>query len=258
VETFFNIRKKGEAKSVHFRAKDPESSLSLSFAENDFRLTVETNPNYKEHSPTTHCTPDLIMSPLRSKRRNIFLRAPSEEIKKVWQNLITQQVFNVNNSISPSSINHVELPVNLLVKNPSSQTEIFSNVSTNKKETEKVCSPYRRSYNNAHSNGNQLNLKSQKAFDMGDSLDKILVGEGLEEDYLNTPETPSCANLSSLNEKIQKSLSSITFSSARFINSDCGESCEGIFNDFGSDDLSISNDVKECMFLQNDPFYADE
>lgn len=93
---------------------------------------------------------------------------------------------------------------------------------------------------------------------MGDSLDKILVTEGLEEDHLITPETPSCANLSSLNEKIQKSLSSVTFSSAKYVTSDFGESCEGIFNDFGSDDLSISNDVKECIFLQNDPFYADE
>jgi regulatory protein YycH of two-component signal transduction system YycFG len=215
------------------------------------------NPNYKDHSPTTHCTPDLIMSPLRqSKRRNIFLRAQTEEIKKVWQNLITQQVFNIN---SPGSINHVESnKVNLLVKNPSTQTDIFSNVSTKKNETENICSPYRRNYNNAHSNGNQLNLKSQHAFDMGDSLEKFSAVDDVEEDHLITPETPSCANVSSLNDKIQKSLSSITFSSVKNMNSDCGESCEGIFNDFGSGDLSFSNDVKECMFLQNDPFFADE
>lgn len=229
----------------------------FSFVENEFRLTVELNPNYKDISPTTHCTPDLIMSPLRqSKRRNIFLRAPSEDIKNVWQKLITQQVFNVN-SISPSVINHVEpFNINLLIKNPSTQTDIFSNVSTNKKETENVCSPYRRNYNNAHSNSNQLNLKSQNAFDMGDSLDKIMVADG-DDDHLNTPETPSCANLSSLNEKIQKSFSSITFSSVKNIHSDCGESCEGIFNEFDSGD-DYSNDVKECMFLQNDPFFADE
>jgi hypothetical protein len=92
---------------------------------------------------------------------------------------------------------------------------------------------------------------------MGDSIEKVVSEE--DEDHLKTPETPSYANLSSINEKIQKSLSSMTFaSSARNNNSDCGESCDGIFNDFGSGDISFSNDVKECIFLQNDPFFADD
>lgn len=226
--------------------------------ETEFRLTIETNPNYKDHSPTSNCTPDLIKSPLRqSRRRNIFLRAPSEEIKKVWQNLITQQVFNAN-SISPGSMNHVDVPsVNLLIKNPSTPftTDRFTNVSTNTKETENICSPYRKSNIYANASSNQLNLKSQNAFDMGGSSDRITHDE---EVHMKTPETPSCANLSSLNDKIQKSLSTFTFSSLRNVNSDCGESCGSLFNDFDSADISFSDDLKECIFMQNDPFYADE
>lgn len=196
------------------------------------------------------------MSPLRqSKRRNIFLRAPSEEIKKVWQNFITQQVFNVN-SISPNSNNHNhDQPpiVSLLLKNPSTQTDNFTNVSTNNRiETENICSPNRRNHVYEQSNNHQLNLKAQKAFDMGDSLP-----DDVDYTHLKTPETPSCANLSSLNGKIQQSLSTFTFSS-RNANSECGESCDDIFNDFDSSDISFSNDVKECMFMQNDPFFADD
>lgn len=196
------------------------------------------------------------MSPLRqSKRRNIYLRAPSEEIKKVWQSFITQQVFNIN---SPYSSNCVEPTscVGLQLKNPSTQTtDNFTNVSTNNRiETENICSSSYRRSEQSSSNHQQLNLKPQKAFDMGDSPP----GDDVDYTHLKTPETPSCANLSSLNGKIQQSLSTFTFSSARNANSECGESCEDIFNDFDSSDISFSNDVKECMFMQNDPFFADE
>lgn len=222
--------------------------------ENEFRLTIETNPNYKDASPTTHCTPDLIKSPLRqSKRRNIYLRAPSVEVKKVWQNYITQQVFNIN-TISPSSNNLVDAAnVSLISKNPSTQTDIYTNVSTKKKETESIGSSYQSSNIYNHTNSNHLNLKSQNAFDLGSSLDDVD-----DEVPVKTPETPSCANISSLNGQMQKSLSAVTFSSAKNFNSECGESCDDIFNDFDSADLSFSNDVKECIFMQNDPFFADE
>lgn len=182
----------------------------------------------------------------QSKRRNIYLRAQSEEIKKVWQNLISQQVFNVNAISTSNSSNHIDSPGIVLVKNPSTQTDIFTNDIL-------VQTPNRKTYNYAHANSNQLNLKSQNAFDMGDSLEKII-----DEDHMKTPDTPSI-NLSSLNDKIQKSLSSMTFSSARNINSDYGDSEYGdIFNGFDSADISFANDVKECMFMQNDPFFADE
>lgn len=177
----------------------------------------------------------------------------------MWQNLISQQVFNVN-SISPSSNNLVDAPnVSLLIRNPSTQTDVFTNVtSTKKKETESICSSYQDSNSYANANCNHLNLKSQTAFDLGDSLDKIITGADDDDGHLLTPETPSCANLSSLNEQLHKSLSSITFSSAKNIISEYGESCDDIFDDIDSSDISFSNDVKECMFMQNDPFFADE
>lgn len=178
-------------------------------------------------------------------------------MKKVWQNYITQQVFNIN-SISPSSNNLVDAPnvsLSLLNKIPSTQTDIYTNVSTKKKETESICSSFRSSSIYNHANSNHLNLKSQHAFDLGGSIDKI-INEAEDVGHLETPETPSCANLSSLNGQIQKSLSAVTFSSVRNFTSECGESCDDIFNDFDSADLSDC--VKECMFMQNDPFFADE
>ncbi|CRL04465.1 CLUMA_CG017548, isoform A, partial [Clunio marinus] len=227
VESFFNIRKK----------------------EKDFRLTIDTNPNYNDHSPTTHCTPDLIRrSPLRQfKRRNIHLRAHSEEVKKVWQNLITQQIFNVNSVSHSNSSNHIESLKTILLRKPSNQTDNFTDTSTNKSETEDI---------NGSRSSNQLNLKSQNAFDLDDPLDQFL-NDGSS--HLETPETPSCANVSSLCDNMQKSISITTFSSNRNTASDCCDSEYGdIFNGFDSRDISFSNDVKECMFMQNDPFFADE
>lgn len=118
-------------------------------------------------------------------------------------------------------------------------------------------SPYRKINAISNATTHQLNLKSQNAFDLSDSV----VEDEEDEVQLATPETPSCANLSSLNlnGKIQKSLSTFTSFSSMQNASSCGESCEyEIFNDFDSADISFSNDVKECMFLQNDPFYADD
>lgn len=183
----------------------------------------------------------------------------------MWQDFITQQVFNIN-SISSNANNHLESSNAILIRNPSIQTD---NVSTNQKQEtedrqsklyglshEAACLSNRKNYNFAHT---QLNLKYQNAFDLGDSLDKIISDKEEEEgENLKTPETPSCANLSSLNEKIQKSLSSMTFSS-RNVNSEGGDSEYGdIFNGFDSGDISFANDVKECMFMQNDPFFADD
>lgn len=166
------------------------------------------------------------------------------------------------------SNNHVETSSVILIKNPS--TDIFANVSTNQKQETELrqkiyglgdgasCLLQRKSNIFAH---NQLNLKTQNAFDLGDSLDKIAGDEEEEDDkQMKTPETPSCANLSSLNERIHKSLSSMTFSSmGGGQNSDCGDSEYGdIFNGFDSADISFANDVKESIFMQSDPFFADE
>lgn len=183
---------------------------------------------------------------------SFFFRAPSEEIKNVWQNLITQQVFNIN-SISTDANNHVDTASVSLIKNPSTQTDNIANFSTNMltESRHNICLPQRKSNNYAH-------LECQMTFDMGDSMEMIRIDE-VKTPSPKTPETPSCANLSSINGNIIKSLSSMTFSSSRNINSDYGDSEYGdILNGFETADRSFANDVKECIFMQNDPFYADE
>lgn len=58
----------------------------------EFRITIDPNGRQIE-SPTVHCAPDLTRTPKRnSKKRYIVLRAPSAELKAVWQNLLTRQM----------------------------------------------------------------------------------------------------------------------------------------------------------------------
>lgn len=57
----------------------------------EFRITIDPNGRIAE-SPTVHCTPDLTRTPRKSARKQIVLRAPSQELKAVWQNLIQRQV----------------------------------------------------------------------------------------------------------------------------------------------------------------------
>lgn len=62
------------------------------YLDTEFRLTIDPNGRAVE-SPTVHCAPDLTRTPLKNaKRRNIILRAPSTELKAVWQNLLTRQM----------------------------------------------------------------------------------------------------------------------------------------------------------------------
>ncbi|XP_050092653.1 uncharacterized protein LOC126575807 [Anopheles aquasalis] len=74
-DSCFNIRKKGT----------------------EFRLTIDPSGRQIE-SPTVHCAPDLTRTPSKKnlKRRYVVLRAPSTELKAVWQNLLTRQIFLVN------------------------------------------------------------------------------------------------------------------------------------------------------------------
>uniref|UniRef100_A0A182FLQ3 Uncharacterized protein n=1 Tax=Anopheles albimanus TaxID=7167 RepID=A0A182FLQ3_ANOAL len=73
-DSCFNIRKKGT----------------------EFRLTIDPSGRQIE-SPTVHCAPDLTRTPKKNlKKRYVILRAPSTELKAVWQNLLTRQIFLVN------------------------------------------------------------------------------------------------------------------------------------------------------------------
>ncbi|XP_017478150.1 PREDICTED: uncharacterized protein LOC108367948 [Rhagoletis zephyria] len=58
----------------------------------EFRLTVDPNGRLAE-SPTGYCAPDLTRTPKKSARRkSLLLRAPSLELKAVWQNLLQRQM----------------------------------------------------------------------------------------------------------------------------------------------------------------------
>lgn len=76
----------------------------------EFRLVIDPS-GQPVKSPTVNCTPDLTRTPLRSaKRRNIILRAPSNELKAVWQNLLTRQIFIVNSTLGSSLNSPLESP----------------------------------------------------------------------------------------------------------------------------------------------------
>lgn len=67
--------------------------INLSFtADTEFRITIDPNGRIAAESPTVHCTPDLTRTPRKSARKQIILRAPSPELKAVWQNLLQRQV----------------------------------------------------------------------------------------------------------------------------------------------------------------------
>uniref|UniRef100_A0A182WAV6 DH domain-containing protein n=1 Tax=Anopheles minimus TaxID=112268 RepID=A0A182WAV6_9DIPT len=81
-DSCFNIRKKGT----------------------EFRITIDPNGRQIE-SPTVHCAPDLTRTPKKnSKKRYIVLRAPSTELKAVWQNLLTRQIFLVNATLGSTPL----------------------------------------------------------------------------------------------------------------------------------------------------------
>uniref|UniRef100_A0A4Y0BPH3 Uncharacterized protein n=2 Tax=Anopheles funestus TaxID=62324 RepID=A0A4Y0BPH3_ANOFN len=81
-DSCFNIRKKGT----------------------EFRITIDPNGRQIE-SPTVHCAPDLSRTPKKnSKKRYIVLRAPSTELKAVWQNLLTRQIFLVNATLGSTPL----------------------------------------------------------------------------------------------------------------------------------------------------------
>ena len=67
-------------------------SLSLYVTATEFRLTVDPNGRLAE-SPTGYCAPDLTKTPKKgARRKSLVLRAPSLELKAVWQNLLQRQM----------------------------------------------------------------------------------------------------------------------------------------------------------------------
>ncbi|XP_064212402.1 uncharacterized protein PsGEF isoform X3 [Tribolium castaneum] len=80
-DMFFNVRKK----------------------DTEFRITV-TPGGRLASSPTVHCGPDLSRTPKKNTgKRTVILRAPTTELKAVWQNLLQRQIFHVNAGMDGSS-----------------------------------------------------------------------------------------------------------------------------------------------------------
>ncbi|XP_031338107.1 uncharacterized protein LOC116167013 isoform X2 [Photinus pyralis] len=70
---------------------------------NEFRLIVHPGGTAAK-SPTIHCGPDLTRTPRKSSnKRCIVLRAPTTELKAVWQNLLQRQICHVNAGMEGSS-----------------------------------------------------------------------------------------------------------------------------------------------------------
>ncbi|KAL1506135.1 hypothetical protein ABEB36_005555 [Hypothenemus hampei] len=97
-DMFFNIRKKG-------------------VTDTEFRIIVNPEGNKEASSPIIHCGPDLTRTPKKnSNKKTVILRAPTTELKAVWQNLLQRQIFQLNSGMdgsSPSSpMESPEVPIN--------------------------------------------------------------------------------------------------------------------------------------------------
>lgn len=92
------MRKKGDKQQIN---RFPlQANYSLSFTATEFRITVDPNGRLAE-SPTAHCAPDLSRTPRKNlRRRTIVLRAPSQELKAVWQNLLQRQMYESSDIMS--------------------------------------------------------------------------------------------------------------------------------------------------------------
>lgn len=84
---------------VLFVAEEPlalvnvsEMCFNVRKKSNEFRLIVQ--PGGKSAaSPTVHCGPDLTRTPKKNaNKRTLVLRAPTLELKAVWQNLLQRQM----------------------------------------------------------------------------------------------------------------------------------------------------------------------
>ncbi|XP_064554944.1 uncharacterized protein PsGEF isoform X6 [Drosophila montana] len=81
-----------------------DSCFNMRKKTTEFRLTVDPNGRLAE-SPTGYCAPDLTRTPKRgARRKSLILRAPSLELKAVWQNLLQRQIFLVNAALGSTPL----------------------------------------------------------------------------------------------------------------------------------------------------------
>ncbi|XP_050293542.1 uncharacterized protein LOC126734076 [Anthonomus grandis grandis] len=94
-DMYFNIRKK----------------------DTEFRISINSDIKKQATSPTIHCGPDLSKMPRKNaNKKTVILRAPSTELKAVWQNLLQRQIFQLNSGMDGSSLSSPmdspEVPIN--------------------------------------------------------------------------------------------------------------------------------------------------
>ncbi|XP_055390455.1 uncharacterized protein LOC129619296 isoform X2 [Condylostylus longicornis] len=81
-----------------------DSCFNIRKKNTEFRITVDPNGRSIE-SPTAYCAPDLTKTPKKNTRRkSLILRAPSLELKAVWQNLLQRQIFLVNAALGSTPL----------------------------------------------------------------------------------------------------------------------------------------------------------
>ncbi|ENN71717.1 hypothetical protein YQE_11640, partial [Dendroctonus ponderosae] len=85
----FNVRKKGL-----FASANDWGKIYFYFfrADTEFRICTNSDAKRQATSPTIHCGPDLSRTPKKNScRKTVILRAPTMELKAVWQNLLQRQ-----------------------------------------------------------------------------------------------------------------------------------------------------------------------
>ncbi|KAK4881061.1 hypothetical protein RN001_004380, partial [Aquatica leii] len=119
----------------------------------EFRIIVQPGGNSAK-SPTVHCGPDLTRTPRKSaNKRCVVLRAPTTELKAVWQNLLQRQIFHVNAGMegssfsspleSPdapitSSVGTLQSAESLSIRRQNLQCVTLSEISTNQKQLDEI------------------------------------------------------------------------------------------------------------------------
>lgn len=69
------------------------TSCLINKIDTEFLITIDPNGRVAE-SPTINCAPDLTRTPGKGARKHtLILRAPSPELKAVWQNLLQRQML---------------------------------------------------------------------------------------------------------------------------------------------------------------------
>ncbi|XP_044757092.1 uncharacterized protein LOC123315465 [Coccinella septempunctata] len=72
--------------------------------ETEFRISVSPEGR-SAVSPTIHCGPDLSRTPKKgASKKTVILRAPTVELKAVWQNLLQRQILYINAGMEGSSL----------------------------------------------------------------------------------------------------------------------------------------------------------